>query len=438
MTILELAEEYKEADCARFHTPGHKGNFEPLNRLALSGLDITELVGMGSLYEGNGPITQTEQLFEQLYGSRKTLLSAGGCTLCIQAMLAVSNLSGKRLLAGRNSHVCLFHTAALLGIELLFTEAFGGAPSPESVRSALSQDRGIAAVYLTSVGYLGEQADVSGVAAVCREYGVPLLVDNAHGAHLKWMEGQIHPLDAGASLCCDSIHKSLPAMTGAALLHIGGEQFAERAREKMALFGSTSPSYPVMISAQLCAEYLLSGECGEDFLRLSHRMEKIRSIAREKGILYEAGTEPTKLTIRTFGEDLYAHFRHYGVEPEYVSREYMVFWASPMNSDRDFDRLEEAVQSLPPATFRSQPIRQAFPIPQQVLSVRQATFADSEEIGIDSAVGRVAGDTVSACPPGWVFAVPGEQMTEETVRRIKAQGIQTVRVVKDSQTAFDR
>ena len=133
MTILEFAQEYKEADRARFHTPGHKGNFEPLNRLALSGLDITELVGMGSLYEGNGPITHTEQLFEQLYGSRQTLLSAGGCTLCIQAMLAVADLSGKRLLAGRNSHVSLFHTAALLDIGLLFTEAFGGAPSPESV-----------------------------------------------------------------------------------------------------------------------------------------------------------------------------------------------------------------------------------------------------------------------------------------------------------------
>lgn len=430
MAILEFAKKYKDSNPARFHTPGHKGNFEPLNGLALPELDITEIVGAGSLYEGNGPIAAVERMFKKLYGSKKTLLSAGGCTLCIQAMLAIANLSGKRLLAGRNSHVSLFHTAALLDISLVFTEAYGGVPSAASVRSALTEDSTIAAVYITSVGYLGEQADVSGISAVCREYGIPLLVDNAHGAHLKWLKGQIHPLDAGASLCCDSIHKSLPAMTGAALLHIGEEGFAERARESMALFGSTSPSYPVMISAQLCAEYLLSDRSKGDFSLLLTRMERVRNIAQKKGILYEAETEPTKLTLKTFEENLYEHFERYGIEAEYVSQEYIVFWASVMNSQRDFDRLEEAVRALPslPCSDGSYSLRTF--IPQQVLSVREATFAESEEIGISEAAGRIAGDTVCACPPGLVFAIPGERITEEVVCYMRRQGGKTIRVIR--------
>ncbi|MEG1774406.1 MAG: DegT/DnrJ/EryC1/StrS family aminotransferase, partial [Oscillospiraceae bacterium] len=181
----------------RFHMPGHKGLLPfPLDGCAP--FDVTELPETGCLYDGEGPMIETEAAFSAFYHSGATLLSTGGSTLCIQTMLALFCPPGTRVLMARASHLAAVNAAALLGLEpqwLLPDEPSGvGTPgriSPAAVRAALwAGDCG--ALYLTSPDYFGALHDLRGISAVCREFGVPLLVDNAHGAQLGLFEG-LHP-----------------------------------------------------------------------------------------------------------------------------------------------------------------------------------------------------------------------------------------------------
>ena len=250
--------EYLEGDFSRFHTPGHKGKDRFAPHFGWGEVwcwDVTECAGLDSLFEASGPIRETEQLYSRLYGTADSLISAGGSTLCIQAMLALALQPGDSLLAVRGVHSSAVHAMALLDLHPQWVlpsidQATGlaGAVCPEEVERAFTCNPRLKAVYLTSPNYFGSISDIATLSKVCHSFGVPLLVDNAHGAHLAFLPQSLHPIGLGADLCCDSLHKTLPVLTGGAMLHVGNKAYASQARRKMALFGSTSPSYPVMLS----------------------------------------------------------------------------------------------------------------------------------------------------------------------------------------------
>ncbi len=152
------------------------------------------------------------------------------------------------MIMGRNCHVAAVHAAALLGLTPLWLwpdvpSGVGcfGRISSKALQAALDANEKVSAVYITSPDYFGVLQDIEALAAVCRGKNVPLLVDNAHGAHLVFFK-DLHPLAQGADACCDSLHKTLPALTGTALLHLREKALKESARTMMAVFGSTSPS----------------------------------------------------------------------------------------------------------------------------------------------------------------------------------------------------
>ena len=255
--LLDALEKQIGAGRARFHMPGHKGILPP-PLCEAPAYDFTELPLTGSLFEGIGPMAETERAFSAFYNSGASLLSAGGSTLCIQAMLALGASPGGKIAAGRNCHAAAVNAMALLGLEPVWLypdepsgTALPGRVSPALVGRALRENPDLQAVYLTSPDYFGVLCDVEAIAEICHRRRVPLLVDNAHGAHLAFFG--LHPMALGADLCCDSLHKTLPALTGAALLHLRDGARAEEARARMALFGSTSPSYLILLSVDLLA-----------------------------------------------------------------------------------------------------------------------------------------------------------------------------------------
>ena len=262
--IVDFVRKYQKDGVTRFHMPGHKGQ----SYLGCEWADITEIHGADSLYEADGIIAESERNASALFDSGRTFYSTEGSSQCIRAMLylALSQHRGKEkpvILAARNVHKAFVYAAALLDFDVEWIWPEEGMKSlcsckvsPEQIEEQIGQmlkdkKEKPAAVYLTSPDYLGGQMDIRAIAEVCHREGILLLVDNAHGAYLHFLEESAHPLDLGADMCCDSAHKTFPVLTGGAYLHLHksvADVLGEKGKQALALFGSTSPSYLILES----------------------------------------------------------------------------------------------------------------------------------------------------------------------------------------------
>ena len=265
--LSDFVAKYAGAAPLRLHVPGHKGR----SLLGPEALDITEIPGADVLYHARGVLAESQAIAASLFGAGRTLFSTEGSSLCVRAMgylaLQYAQEAGKKptILAGRNAHKSFLSAAALLGLEVEWLYGQGlltCAVTPEELEEALTRS-GAAAVYLTSPDYLGNRADIGALAQVCHARGALLLVDNAHGAYLRFLPENEHPLALGADICCDSAHKTLPVLTGGAYLHLSPALPAwltAQAEGAMALFATTSPSYLILQSldranADLAGDY---------------------------------------------------------------------------------------------------------------------------------------------------------------------------------------
>ena len=262
------------------------------------------------------------------------------------------------------------------------------------------------------------------------------MVDNAHGAYLKFLPQSRHPIDLGADLCCDSAHKTLPALTGAAYLHIShtvAPHFASRAKEALALFGSTSPSYLILQSLDLVNAYL-SGGYAERLAAFAAALDEAKAALRAAGFTL-CGDEPLKLTIAPKaygyeGAELAAILEESGFMCEFSDPDFTVMMLTPEVGASALRRLVNCLLNLP----RRAPIKEAAPSLTQleaVLTPREALFAPTEEILCEACAGRVLAAVTVACPPAVPIAVCGERMSEETARTFAYYGITHCTVVKE-------
>lgn len=450
---MDFVKKYAESGTARLHMPGHKG--QPI--LGPEPLDLTEISGADSLYEADGIIAQSEQNAAQLFGAARTFYSAEGSSLCIRAMLQIAvQLSGREhpvILAARNAHRAFVYACALLGlgVEWMFPASGGDSLCkcpvfPVQLQSRLERFRESggempAAVYLTTPDYLGGQQPVAELAAVCKKFDVPLLVDNAHGAYLKFLpdgEGKTqHPMDCGAAMCCDSAHKTLPVLTGGAYLHISADfskDAAALARGAMALFGSTSPSYLILQSLDRCNGLLANGYAG----RLAECAERV---AKLRGRLTRCGctvlqTEPLKLVLDGRGlcgggAAIARRLRQFRVECEFCDRDFAVMMFSPQNPPCDYERVAAAfAEPLAPRKTPGEPFPGISPLPV-AMPIRRAVLAPQETVSTEQAKDRVCAAPLVACPPAIPIAVSGELLTENALRLLRYYGISSVAVVSE-------
>ena len=436
--IRDFVRRYEITNPARFHMPGHKG----AGPLGVEALDITEIDGADELYDPHGVIAASEAVASRLFGAR-TFYSAEGSSLAIRAMLAaaLADVPGRTLvLAGRNAHRAFFSAAALIDFDVEWLDPKPGdayhscATDAGDVDAALERLGGrCAAVYLTSPDYLGHTVDLSAISAACRRHGARLLVDNAHGAYLKFLRPSRHPIDLGADMCCDSAHKTLPAITGAALLHLApGLPIDDRqVRQALALFGSSSPSWLILQSLDACNQAL------EGFPTvLAHflpRLDALRQALDDHGYALE-GDEPMKLTIaaRPFGytgDALAAKLIARGVWPEFHDPDFLTLMPSPMNGEADLQRLESALLAVP----RRAPLEAAAPAylpPERAMSIRAATFAPRETLPVGHCAGRILASPTACCPPCVPIAVCGERIDNAVIERLEYYGIGQCDVVK--------
>ena len=315
------------------------------------------------LSEASGIIGESEANAAALFGTALTLYSTEGSSLALRTMLALAlsrapRIPGERplLLAARNAHKSLLYAAALLDFDIAWIYPEDTAldsvcschPSPDSVCAALrTLPRPPFAVFLTSPDYLGFLADIRGIVravdAHCGKGAVPVLVDNAHGAYLHFLEEPLHPMDQEAYLCCDSAHKTLPVLTGGAYLHFSAEAAAEvgsSARRTMELFASTSPSYLILQSLDLCNAYLADNYPARLYACI-RRIEGLSYYLRTLGAELCA-SEPLKLVLGSgalSGEEVAALFRAHQMEVEFADLSAVVLMLTPENRPEDFLRI---------------------------------------------------------------------------------------------------
>ena len=438
--ICDFVSCYAKSGTLRMHMPGHKGSA----RLGMEHLDITEIDGADSLYEAEGIIRRSEENAGSLFGAR-TFYSTEGSSQCIRAMLYLAQLhareSGRKPLiaAGRNAHKTFMSAAALLDLQVEWLYPKEGqtyltcALPADQLETQIRQCSELpAAVYITSPDYLGNRADIAAIAEVCRRYGMLLLVDNAHGAYLKFLEKSIHPMDLWADMCCDSAHKTLPVLTGGAYLHISRrlpKAYAEKAKAAMALFGSTSPSYLTLASLDACNQYLTENY-SEKLRAYIACVEAAKAELSARGWQVEK-SDPLRITLRAFpgmsGQALAEHLRKHGAECEYADRDHLVLMVTPENRAEDLGRLLAALSSLSPAP--AQEIHLPMPVSRQVVSIREAVMGASETIPACESVGRICASPLVACPPAIPIVVSGEVITQDAVALLDYYGAGQIEVL---------
>ena len=438
--IYDFVQNYIKSNTARLHMPGHKG----VSFLGPEAFDITEIKGADELYAPSGIIRESEENATHLFDTSKTLYSAGGSSQSINAMLYLAYLKADKtnrpfVLAGRNAHKSFIYALAKLDCDVKWLYPENSDSICSCIVTAEMLENKLQnlsykpfAVYITSPDYLGRMSDIESLAKVCKAYDIPLLADNAHGSYLKFCKTDMHPISLGADMCCDSAHKTLPVLTGGGYLHIAKDDkygFSQNAVNAMAIFGSTSPSYLILQSLDLCNRYI-DEKIRDDIDVCAENIAELKTFINSNGFDV-ISDESLKLTVdfRGANMDFKCILRENGIEFEYADDDFVVLMFTPQNSQEDFDKLKKAFENMGEIS-KNDFDGIELPKAEQVMTIRQAVFSENEEIYTDDALNRVCASPTVSCPPAIPIAVSGEKITQKHIDLFKKYNIDKILVVK--------
>lgn len=434
MELMEKLWEYAESGALPMHMPGHKRNTEAFPWLrGLAQRDITEICGFDNLNDPEGLFRDLERRAAGLWGAGESVILVNGSTVGVLASVLSLLEGGGELLMCRASHRSVYHAAQLGKIRTRYIsperDPVLGVPlcvTAGEVEAALKAFPDVRLVCVTSPTYEGVISDIASIAGVCHARGIPLLVDEAHGAHLGLGGFPASSVRLGADVVVQSLHKTLPSLTQTALLHINpGLVDAGRVRRYVSMLQTSSPSYLLSASVDGCVGYLeREGDAAAD-----RWLAALRSFREETANLQNlrlwSGAEirdPSKLLICADGLWLSAALRErYGIELEYACRTHALAMTGMGDTEKSLSRLAAALGELDREAEGRRPDQALLPgVPRQVLPIHEAAALPGRPVPADEAPGRVAGEYIWSYPPGVPLLVPGEEVTAEAVRAIKS------------------
>lgn len=439
--IFDFARAYDRSNAVRMHMPGHKGT----GPMGIEKYDLTEIDGADDLFAPRGIIAESEREASDIFGAH-TFYSTEGSSLSIRAMLylleqyAAEQGESVRILAARNAHRSFLSGLSLMGIDPIWLYSEGDSylcatVDPAELRKILcGMDKPPHALYITSPDYLGNMQNIRNIADTCHDFGTLLMVDNAHGAYLKFLEESLHPIDLGADICADSAHKTLPSIGGSGYLHISKNAphlFREKAKDALALFGSTSPSYLILESLDLLNGYLRGG-IKDDLCKGVKRTDGAKCEIRAMGFDLIDG-EPLKITIlpKSYGytgNELADYLRLEGIYVEFYDADHVVMMP-PICDGGECDRVISALSKLKKRAAITC-VSPKTPHPVRKISPREAILSYSERIPVNKAEGRIAAEVCISCPPAVPIVVSGEIIDKDVIAFLKFYGFEYISVVK--------
>jgi len=470
-----------------FHMPGHKRNAScGMDTALLFDHDITEIDDFDNLHDARDLLRTCQNRANDLYKAGETFFLVNGSTCGVLSAISAVTADGDTILTARNCHKSLYHAAYLrnLNLRYLYPENiegydFCGAVTKASVEEALGVNKDIKAVFITSPTYEGVYSDVRAIADVAHSHNIPLIVDEAHGAHLGIAKGMPEgAITQGADIVIHSLHKTLPCITQSALLHVSGS-YVDRDRLKrfLRIYQTSSPSYLMMASIDDGISYMT--RYGDDFATklLSYHDKILANTRKLKHLIvpdYSVIADPCKIVIACkdnsiTGSDIYDHLRNrYALQPEMACKSYVLMIITGMDTLEGIERLIEAIKEIDkdidkkinkdidteidtviedkadlydlynaedtkkqvdssnaedkinPGNLSMAESRTDSYTPCDIkMTLTKAWDTDHEEILLDKADGRIAADFVNLYPPGIPLVVPGEVITNKLIDNIK-------------------
>ena len=447
--LYQKLTDYAKSNIYPFHMPGHKRiSLKEKIRSAYE-IDITEIDGFDNLHHAKEILKDVQQKAQTLYGSKYCFYLVNGSTCGILAAISSVVNRNEKILVARNSHKSVYHGLFLRQLKAEYVYpvetslGIQGQVTKERIEELLIKQPDIKAVLITSPTYDGVVSDIKGIAEVVHKYEIPLIVDSAHGAHFGFSKAfPENAIKLGADLVIESVHKTLPAFTQTALLHVCSERVSlDKLKMYLSIYETSSPSYVLMAGIDACMEFLeQSGS--EYFKKLEENLStfyKKTSCLKYLKVVRKCDFskceafdfDESKILILSkysavSGADLQKLLlEKYKLQMEMACGNYTLALSSVMDTKEGFDRLAEALididDTLSMDVCNHETIcfkENVYKIQTKHLELFEAQERELEVVSLQTAIGKTSGSYVYLYPPGIPIIVPGEIITKQLVEDI--------------------
>lgn len=443
--------DYADTDTYPFHMPGHKRNMDgfenPYN------IDITEITGFDDLHHADGIIKEAQQRAAKLYGTDRCYYLVNGSTCGILSAISATTKKGDKIIVARNCHKSVYHALYLRELQPVYVYPevsdynIQGQIRKEDIQEILEQNTDIKAVIITSPTYDGVVSDIAEIAKLVHAYNIPLIVDEAHGAHFGLDESMPqNAINLGADCVIVSIHKTLPAFTQTALLLVNeGKADCQKIEEFLDIYETSSPSYILMAGIEKCIRvmkenskelFAVLNQNLDGFYKKMQALQKLHVLIEEdfKDKAFEF--DRTKILISTENTDITGHqlkeilTDRYQIELEMSCENYALAIATVMDEEDGFRRLAEAlieIDSNCNIQKTSCSIREIYTKPERKYEIHEIDNFSKEKVSLQQAEGKISSEYIYFYPPGIPILVPGERINSQNIKAIEeaiAQGIE--------------
>lgn len=459
-TLTEALKAYSQKGVCPMHMPGHKRQPLPIGQLPLQ-LDITEISGFDNLHQPEGILKESMQRAAKLYGAERSFYLVNGSTGGILAGIAAATKPGDTIIMVRGCHKSVYHGLEIRQLNPVYLQpamddvfSVAASISPQQVEQALKEHPHAKLVLITSPTYEGVISDIASIGEVCHKRGVPLMVDEAHGAHLgfsPWFSGGA--VQAGADIVIQSLHKTLPSPTQTAIAHWqGGRISVEEFARQLSIFQTSSPSYLFMAAIDDCIHWI-EEHSATAFAEYQKRMEefsfKMEQLQRLRVLCYGKdkldyhcnffGFDRGKVVISTKGTNFTGNQlkdilrEEYAIELEMAMGDYALAMTSVLDTSVMLEQLAEAILQID-RQAESAPMQtiQQLPLPKMALPPWKARLQSYKEIDILESVGKVSAESVWAYPPGVPLVTAGECIDVELLQQLQTLQNQGVELHSES------